>query len=1855
MPTSNIQNQDQDQNKDFDPTRLNELLEKIHTPPDRIGLSYAITELLESARAILNLVPSSQELIDLVSVLEDSQNLKLPNHRAVRGLNPMYGRYPDFPLYSLLTQGKRMDEPIEFTANFHLVTGFLVASVWLSSTPWHPIPYGFEVLVYELRRIRNEKKWKKLLEIDFKAESLQALVHSLSEQSRKQPLQTTICNLAIKLNEELTTDAQQPASIRKKPSLPPQPKPELPSPPKPTEPNQHQPKDTQPRQQEPDLGDHDEWKTKQGHRFRPVVTGRPPPLVTKQIVLRKPAPHQPGIDNAETGVVASIAEAPATPGTDEPQNLQIQKLQVLDARFATEFDNQFLPFSWEALNETEVAAIISAIKTILSNKHETRNNKIGALVAGLSIMTSRSPAELAAFRILHSKTNFKMAGAAVLIGNACWYSPFPTLERFEPDNEQALWLRPVGDGCYLPLPTELLSALSELSTDGITIGEALGCSVEELEELAQTFCKTIRKDARSRANVSWMRSIMFYKLLALSGDDVGIVATLGNTEHAPSTGLYYATFEQYKWRGIYGRASTGLRFTASVVDAADSLPYGSRQYPDETKLRQWIATFSESTSSQCKKAKSIAELIEAHNQFAGYSFLMLLACTGHRPADPYSFGILSVDLENGWIILSDKITSPSTRVRLIPLPPLVVKQLQNYQVHLRNLSNRIQGENPELADKISMLFEAPVHALIPLFFWLDEKWSASAIDMSSFIKRYNWPFERNVFRHCLATGLRNKEALSEYIAILLGHVGIGQFGFGKFSALSPSSWKDKLSPAIKDLLESQGWINIAGLTHTRASLPFRKSQRPQLEKIEALDCFTRARAHVEESKSDRQIVRAAFMAAKQNTPPESPKDEFLAAFKNEIINRSIDSPDRLAKRLNFHVRFIRLHRHALNPSSIPGWATDMHGEDTPFDPDSLALAKIATHYRDSIPDIAKDFLTLSYQERVALILISSVVSGGLLRKTLVELLPARLNGGVRWFEGYLWIDFDDPASGGIQRWFPDPATALLIVRFIKSEPVHQYDKYIHFKPSVVKLLSKMQGQLQGDSKVSALDDLIRIGKAFFALKLPGLLRAYAGGDVRSASLTEACWLRLLSGHPLAVEQVESATERGSMRSIRHTSEDVKSALKNLKDILEAIRDAFPPSASGATDRRAVRRNSLTKLLKNVEPIAESGQVMPSIVHAIIAWTNHLAVEGSVVVRKPAVGTIYSYVTDIGRPLIQFCSEVDFVELSDAELVDIYQRVIDCGSKDSRSSRAKSLRWFHEFCEEEFDISEVDWDEVAPGLTYDRSKVSANLVTFSEYCIAKTLISNHPRLNIRERQMYLVALILIYRCGLRLGELLRLTVSDLILETNCVMLVRNGIYGKTKTRAGVRQIPWLKNSDGEEKKVIQDWIEHRTDAANGDPWAAIFGTIEEVRTLEVRLQLSRVLMEVLRTVTGDPTTKIHHLRHGAGTNAIAITLSTAHAGKVAENIAGWFGNNDLENVAADFRQLHLGQPDKTRRIVYAIAQSLGHTSPRTSCWHYGHLLDFGLYEHVSSLASLKNIEVANLSGMTQSAIGVAVFKSSGKTAADVALHWLLKDIDGLKPTTKLADQPLTITTLPLEAPIHPFTSPKLAHIILTDLSSGFAIEKIAARYARETSEIQSIDAAANIIERRTGYREFRIFRAANDVGDNNQIAEQKMKLKKLLTGHAIDLLGAFQKLIENPKYEKILADAVGVWLEQYRPSHSGLQLTFSDDVSKMINLFDALGIKKGQIALASNSSEILFENSNATSIGIWPENILRRSNSYRSVKRTPLGVTQSPTLLVTQRPAGITNSARKSSGGASLQMHKLHHLLFLASVLQGCKK
>ena len=121
MVSSNFQNQAMDNSIDKEP--LYKLLEKIHAPQHSVGLlnvvglSYAIKEMLDAAKGVIRLAPSSAELSNLISVLEFGLKLELPDHGSDLDSNPMRQHYKEYPLYSLFTQGKKWGDGEEIHAS----------------------------------------------------------------------------------------------------------------------------------------------------------------------------------------------------------------------------------------------------------------------------------------------------------------------------------------------------------------------------------------------------------------------------------------------------------------------------------------------------------------------------------------------------------------------------------------------------------------------------------------------------------------------------------------------------------------------------------------------------------------------------------------------------------------------------------------------------------------------------------------------------------------------------------------------------------------------------------------------------------------------------------------------------------------------------------------------------------------------------------------------------------------------------------------------------------------------------------------------------------------------------------------------------------------------------------------------------------------------------------------------------------------------------------------------------------------------------------------------------------------------------------------------------------------------------------------------------------------------------------------------------------------------------------------------------------------------------------------------------------------------------------------------------------
>lgn len=262
---------------------------------------------------------------------------------------------------------------------------------------------------------------------------------------------------------------------------------------------------------------------------------------------------------------------------------------------------------------------------------------------------------------------------------------------------------------------------------------------------------------------------------------------------------------------------------------------------------------------------------------------------------------------------------------------------------------------------------------------------------------------------------------------------------------------------------------------------------------------------------------------------------------------------------------------------------------------------------------------------------------------------------------------------------------------------------------------------------------------------------------------------------------------------------------------------------------------------------------------------------------------------------------------------------------------------------------------------------------------------------------------------------------------------------------------------------------------------------------------------------------------------------------------------------------------------------------------------------------------------------------------------------MNPQCQLALHPVDTSTYTFATPIHGLPSLTLAHVILTDISHQFHVAQIANRYAREEAEIEALREAAKTIERKTGYLHFSLTTTSDRRLNINSFIEMHAHANKYLKGHAAKLIPIFKQAIDNPKNIKKIENGLRVWAECYNASHPGLLIPFSEDIKIVTEMLELFGIRKEQFAFASNSMDRLLEDVTNSKITPSPRNLIQRSSNYRSKKRTPIGTTHASTLLISTSPSGLSDIAYQSAGGASVQMTKIHHLLFLCSVIIDCQK
>lgn len=966
---------------------------------------------------------------------------------------------------------------------------------------------------------------------------------------------------------------------------------------------------------------------------------------------------------------------------------------------------------------------------------------------------------------------------------------------------------------------------------------------------------------------------------------------------------------------------------------------GSQALPEPNRFRAAVESLiAQVDHARAAANQSLAGLLSCHNSYALYSALLSIHTTGHRPVrDPFAY---RVSLGGNFAIAEDKAPTDQHAFRAVVLPPVTTSQLEHYEHHLWALRQRFVSypNMQSLVGAIDHLFSPTTPPPLPWFFLLREtqSLSLSETELGSPIDRWHWP--ANVGRHMIATGLRKHGVQPELIALQMGHLSLDEAVCGPFSSWSLTAAQQILSPALQQVAESWGWRPIVGLeiSDEKPRPPRRLAKPhyvhgplgPELRRAE------RERSWKEDQDLVNEIIKSEMLNVGLNQAS-------LDRIVERLQDLSESSPYRLGRRLGFLWRWALGQRSDSTQIRLPARLHCLLPLPAPFTRNFPNLVSSAEHLREAfiayLTRAGRAERKLSGVQNLAEVIVSSALFGGLVQKDRLQALPELLRDHAFKVSGGLLLDVPEQAQELPWRWLPDDLTAALISR--TTSKVRTDSKTL--RHAVSQLLTELDPAIHAHDPYAYLSEL---ASAYTRWRMPGFIAAAITGDIAQQPLPSTALIRLIRDVRLALpkpvaKEANEAETAASIRIGRQGPREVglalNTAIRKLITELEHLEARGQNRSQQALKRRL--HSGLGRIVREAEPST------PAIATLVAAWTMELASKGTRWKSRIAFGTVTEYFYTVSVPLIECASDTDFLNLSGSEFETIYLQVLNYREGKQRSYLAARLIEFHNFLVREWAVDSLDWGLLAAeaGLQNTITPVDANLLTPTEYRYALKLLQSDPGVDARTRLQCSALLVLGYRFGPRIGDLLRLRYDDLQIwdeGQRAVLQIETNIYGSPKSAAGVRQIPLLGAFTPEELKTLEKLLAHFDEFIRPQfPVAGLFVNPDDPRApVERRFLLDRVHL-AMRTASGDPSLHFHHLRHGFGTRLAACLWGDLAQSRPAKAVIRALSDGlpDGESV----RRLLTGHEHASDGMMQVFPALLGHAQVGTSLHHYVHLIEF----------------------------------------------------------------------------------------------------------------------------------------------------------------------------------------------------------------------------------------------------------------------------------------------------------------------------
>lgn len=1221
---------------------------------------------------------------------------------------------------------------------------------------------------------------------------------------------------------------------------------------------------------------------------------------------------------------------------DGEQSYSHQRLAANSVLLATAEETQFLPWSWGKPNPFETKALNAWIPKYLQSSID--KERYLAAVVWIACATGRS---LRRTLDLEISTTVSDEWALDLQGEALHRRPPIRYSGWRPQEKAAQeWVRPIVDAISISLPTPVLTAIQDClhkRPKATALGDGWDPRWGESAEptLRQAF-----KNDMERLTPAMLGAVLPQRAFLSQGN-----ATLSRllSSH-PQSGLPGAcAYGSWDAQTVGDVLSTIPLKTAHLVDLVDQTALGSRLYPEEALLKSAIRH----AGRRVLALRRGNDVIAFHNAYTTYLVMALLAATGCRPVrDPFE-SPLAFDQSESLVFIEDKIGDALHQGRLLPLPRRLMQHLsREYCRHLDMLADMTALPHPRLSKEIKALSEWRPSEFMPFLFLLSQdeglQWRSITPTEIEALGLFKWPLPPNLFRHRLDNRVREYGIDAEIIDALLGHAEMGGVTHGDYSLRCWQEDMDQARPALEYVFATLKFLPLKSWRrpptvgpHTWASSDAELPTTHFGQRARKLARMARTRQAI----NDAQLQISAFLEGRQ-----------LAELSPEDINtlsRQLLFNDKGLPRTTGHLRYAYLMRHLERLWATEGkkvrikqWYLRVAPEESIFSTRAIGAMAMYRQVRDVLQELFAHIQPsrLSFSDCAMLAVVKLCLEH---RITALPILTAILEGRdfrlTQW-KGFLHLEYAPGLEGDAQdpvwRRRISPGTATLLIRVLSCKRQSERRTSAIPEPLIplAVLLNSGDGSPQSNHDHDVLTVLTELVNQVNAMTLPGVLAAWLSGRLPSASLSWRDWTRIEEVQHLQLPDQGNDEPTADPPTVTPAAVlagqiDIEQAQSQARIFFRQLRREIKTViTSGTTRSTPTARRDLERRMRRL--LEEwSGQVS-SAVYLLGQWVTSLLWRRPRGQKYLALSSVDRYFSALSPAFEAIAYGADLLSFEGDEVTALYEQILEVRPHLGHQKYvALQLRDFHRWARGE-GVEDPDWPElpltvmsVAPGLILER-----------EYQNTLTLLLEHNGLEVQDRQTAAFVMLCCYRFGMRSNEAMGLIRADWKSDDDhCWVLIRNNRYRTLKSRAARRQIPLLFVLPPQEQALIAQVLGNAEARHGTDETAPLLEGVTGKHGSPRRNMIKRVIIAILKQITGNPDITLHHGRH---TYANCVGL---HLFGVSERLWHTGAESLPYPIREDMEGLLMGTQGPSRRKSWALARLLGHAGQHTVFKNYLHFL------------------------------------------------------------------------------------------------------------------------------------------------------------------------------------------------------------------------------------------------------------------------------------------------------------------------------